>query len=109
MRSALAFVWDQGLDLAPKPRIKLLQSGDLSDFDMIHSLVEVLLLPQLISLIWFSYWLTAAPRRYAFLGLKIHALCTSAYAIRHTRHTHCAPNTRHEHITEVSFIYSNFV
>lgn len=60
---------------------------------MIHSLVEVLLLPQLISLIWFSYCLTAAPRRYAFLRLKIHTLCTSAYVIIHTPHTHCAHAT----------------
>lgn len=81
-----------GVRFGPKPQSKLLQSGYLSDFDMIHSLVEVLLLPQLISLIWFSYWLTAAPRRYAFLRLKIHTLCTSAYVIIYTLHTHCPPN-----------------
>lgn len=95
-----------GVRFGLKPQNKLLQSGYPSDFDMIHSLVEVLLLPQLISLIWFSYWLTAAPRRYAFLRLKIHTLCTSAYVIIHTLHTHCVPNTRHEHITMVYCIFT---
>lgn len=84
-----------GVRFGPKPQNKLLQSGYLSDFDMIHSLVEVLLLPQLISLIWFSYWLTAAPRRYAFLRLKIHTLCTSAYVIIHTLCTIHMPWTHH--------------
>lgn len=87
-----------GVRFGPKPQRKLLQSGYLSGFDMIHSLVEVLLLPQLISLIWFSYWLTAAPRRYAFLRLKIHTFCTSAYVIIHTLHRQCTkhmPQTHH--------------
>lgn len=98
-----------GVRFGPKPKSKLLQSGYLSGFDMIHSLVEVLLLPQLISLIWFSYWLTAAPRRYAFLSLKIHTFCTSAYVIIYTLRRHSAPNTCHKRITLFYAIYKNFV
>lgn len=102
-------MWDQGLDLAPNLRIKLLQSGDLSDFDMIHSLVEVLLLPQLISLIWFSYCLTAAPQRYAFLRLKIHAFCTSAYVIIHTLHTHTVHQTHAMNISPWFILFTTIL
>lgn len=98
-----------GVRFGPKPQSKLLQSGYLSGFDMIHSLVEVLLLPQLISLIWFSYWLTAAPRRYAFLRLKIHTFCTSAYVIIYILHRHSAPNTCHKCINLFYSICKNFV
>lgn len=76
---------------------------------MIHSLVEVLLLPQLISLIWFSYCLTAAPQRYAFLRLKIHAFCTSAYVIIHTLHTHTVHQTHAMNISPWFILFTTIL
>lgn len=77
-------MWDQGVDLARKPSLSCF-SLDSCQTDMIHSPVEVVLLPQMISLIFFSYWLTAA--FFKIESTYIVDTCKCAYT--HTTHILC--------------------
>lgn len=81
-------MWDQGVDL---------DLDSCQTVTMIHSPVGVVLLPWMMSFIYFSYWLTAAPPRSAFSRLRVHTLLTPVNVIIHTLHTYCTLYTHHKH------------
>lgn len=63
----------------------------------------------MISLITFSYWLTAAPLKSAFLGLKISTLLTSVYDIRHSYYTISAKYIYHKLKHQNAFVIHGII
>ena len=88
-------MWDQAVDLALKPSLSCSSLDNCQTVIYIHSPVEVMLLPQMISLISFFCWLTAALPRFAFLRLRIHTSLTPVYVLIHTLHIYCTLYTHH--------------